>query len=70
MSRIKKTKKKYSDKITLKSDKKKSVLQKTSKKNNLNNPEYWVLPNRKRFIEWIDKQFDLFKFSNRNHNHQ
>ena len=60
-----KTKKKiYSNKTTLKSDKK-SIFQKTSKKNNVSNPKYWVLPNRKKFIEWIDKQFDLFKYSNR-----
>ena len=60
-----KTKKKfYPNKTTLKSNKK-SIFQKTSKKNNLSNPKYWVLPNRKKFIEWIDNQFDLFKYSNR-----
>lgn len=54
-----------------------SLVQKVKSKNSLKtripttkntskvNPNYWVLPNRKKFIEWFDQQFEIFRKSNK-----
>ena len=29
------------------------------------NPNYWVLPNRKKFVEWVDETFKIYNTSNK-----
>jgi len=48
-------------KLSLKANSKK----KKSSKNKIKNPNYWVLPNRKKIIDWVDHQFSIFKSSNK-----
>ena len=59
---LKRSQKSMSIKSKLKSTT--SVNKSLSSKKNMREPKHWVLPSRKKFIEWTDHHFEIFKEKN------